>query len=146
MVNMVRAPQGGRNWESFGEDPFLQSSIASAYVESMEGIGLMTTLKHFIGNEQEHFREAAGGATVMDYRALNEIYLPPFKAGIEAGASSVMCAYNRLRLTSKKSKAALEAANCTAELEAELLEEEDWSCAHNTAMNGILKGQLGFKG
>ncbi len=88
-VNMYRNSEGGRNYEYYGEDPFLTSSIAVSYVKGMQSLGTLATVKHFIANEQELARHVAN--VKVGERALHEIYLPPFKATIEeAGALAIM--------------------------------------------------------
>lgn len=88
-VNMYRNSEGGRNYEYYGEDPYLTSRIAVSYVKGLQSLGTLATVKHFIGNEQEMARHVAD--VKIGERALHEIYLPPFKAAIEeAGALAVM--------------------------------------------------------
>ena len=88
-VNMYRNSEGGRNYEYYGEDPFLTSSIAVSYVKGIQSLGTLATVKHFIANEQEIARHVAN--VNVGERALHEIYLPPFKATIEdAGALAIM--------------------------------------------------------
>jgi beta-glucosidase len=55
-VNIYRAPMNGRNFEYFGEDPFLASRIAVAYVSGMQSQGVSATIKHFMGNNSEFDR------------------------------------------------------------------------------------------
>jgi len=94
-VNINRTPQGGRNFESFGEDPFLTSRIAVAYINGVQSEGVAATAKHFAVNNQETDRMVIN-ATV-DKRALYEIYFPAFKAAVtEAKTEAIMCAYNKL--------------------------------------------------
>lgn len=91
-MNIYRVSQNGRNFEYFGEDPYLASRITESYVTGMQSTGTMATLKHFVCNNNEHHRRLSN-ALVSD-RALHEIYLPSFKAGIDAGAACVMTSYN----------------------------------------------------
>ncbi len=93
-VNICRNAQCGRNFEYFGEDPLLSSVLAAAYVRGLQSTGTAACLKHFIGNETEFYRRRSN--SMIDERALHEIYLPPFRAGIEAGAAYVMTSYNQL--------------------------------------------------
>jgi beta-glucosidase len=93
-MNMYRASICGRNFEYVGEDPWLASQIIAAYVKGIQSTGTASTLKHFIGNEIEAHRRATN--SIIDERTLHEIYLPPFKAGIEAGSLTLMSAYNQL--------------------------------------------------
>ena len=57
--------------------------MAAAYVQGMQSTGTAACLKHFIGNETEFYRRRSN--SLIDERALHEIYMPPFRAGIEAG-------------------------------------------------------------
>ncbi|HMN50041.1 MAG TPA: glycoside hydrolase family 3 C-terminal domain-containing protein [Ignavibacteriaceae bacterium] len=94
-VNIARIPMGGRNFESFGEDPFLTSRIAVDYIKGVQKENVVATVKHFAANNQEHQRDFVN--TIVDERALNEIYLPSFKAAVEeANVLAVMSAYNKL--------------------------------------------------
>jgi beta-glucosidase len=99
MIDIGRDPRWGRVVEGAGEDPFLGALIAKAQVDGFQGDSLLhpetivACLKHFIG-----YGAAEGG---RDYNTvdvsealLRNVYLPPFQAGIEAGAGSVMNAFN----------------------------------------------------
>src|SRR4029077_9976139 len=76
-VNIYRAPMNGRNFEYFGEDPFLGQRIAVGYVKGVQGQGVSVTIKHFIGNNSEYARMTSDSA--IDERTLREIYLPIFE-------------------------------------------------------------------
>ncbi len=94
-VNIARIPMGGRNFESFGEDPFLTSRIAVNYIKGVQSENVVATVKHFAANNQEHQRDFVN--TIVDERALNEIYFPAFKAAVEeANVLAVMSAYNKV--------------------------------------------------
>jgi beta-glucosidase-like glycosyl hydrolase len=93
-MNICRASIDGRNFEYMGEDPLLASRMIAGYVQGMQSTGTASTLKHFIGNELENHRR--GTNSIIDERALHEIYMPAFKAGINAGALAVMTSYNQL--------------------------------------------------
>jgi len=101
MVDISRDPRWGRVMEGAGEDPYLASLIASVRVKGFQGNGIgdttsvITTPKHF----------AAYGATIggRDYNSVDmslpelwNVYLPPFKAAIDAGASTIMNSFNSL--------------------------------------------------
>lgn len=91
-VNIARIPQGGRDFEGYGEDPFLDASIAVANIEGIQSTGIMATVKHYISNNQEDNRGNVNEE--IGERALREIYMPAFKAAVtEAHSASVMCAY-----------------------------------------------------
>ncbi|MFN3694214.1 MAG: glycoside hydrolase family 3 protein, partial [Ignavibacterium sp.] len=94
-VNIARLPLGGRNFESFGEDPYLTSRIAVDYIKGVQKENVAATIKHFAVNNQEHERLLVD--VQVDERALNEIYFPAFKAAVEeAKVLAVMSAYNKL--------------------------------------------------
>jgi beta-glucosidase len=93
-MNIYRHAQCGRNFEYFGEDPFLASRMIEQYVHGVQSTGTVATLKHFAANNTDYFRRKSN--SLVDERTLHEIYLPAFKAGIDAGAGAVMTAYNLL--------------------------------------------------
>jgi beta-glucosidase len=97
MMNMVRSPAAGRNFESFGEDPFLSAELSAADVTGMQSQKVIATAKHYVGNEQETNR--MGGDSWIDERTLHEVYYAPFEAAVKAGVGAVMCSYNRLNGT-----------------------------------------------
>jgi len=92
-VNIYRAPLCGRNFEYFGEDPFLASRTAVAYIEGIQSQGVSATIKHFTGNNQEYDRHNAD--SIIDERTMREIYLPTFEAAVkEAHVGAIMDSYN----------------------------------------------------
>lgn len=92
-VNIYRSPLNGRNFEYFGEDPFLASRTAVAYIKGMQSQGVSATVKHFIGNNSEFDRHNTD--SVIDERTMREIYLPVFEAAVrEAHVGAVMDSYN----------------------------------------------------
>lgn len=93
-----RKPRGGRGWEGFGADPTLQA-IGGAYtIKGMQSTGVIATIKHFIGYEQEMYRMSSiitkGYSSNIDDRTLHELYLWPFAEGVRAGVGSLMTSYN----------------------------------------------------
>jgi len=125
MVDIARDPRWGRVMEGAGEDPYLGSLIAGARVRGFQGKGLgnldavMACAKHFAA-----YGAAIGGrdynSVDMSLRTLWEIYLPPFKAAVDAGAATFMNSFNDLNGTP--------------------------ASANNYLMRDILKGKWGFKG
>ncbi len=92
-VNIYRSPLNGRNFEYFGEDPFLAARTAVAYIEGMQSQGVSSTVKHFMGNNSEFDRHNTD--SIIDERTMREIYLPPFEAAVkEANVGAVMDSYN----------------------------------------------------
>ena len=93
-MNVYRTAQCGRNFEYTGEDPALAAEMIFVYVTAVQQIGVIATLKHFIGNETDYIRKHSN--TIVGRRAIREIYLRAFDAGVEAGALAVMTSYNYL--------------------------------------------------
>ena len=92
-VNIYRSALCGRNFEYFGEDPFLTSELALGYIEGMQEEGVMATIKHFALNNQEFARHKV--SSDADERTMNEIYFPAFRKAVESGrVGAVMTSYN----------------------------------------------------
>jgi beta-glucosidase len=92
-VNIYRAPMAGRNFEYYGEDPYLASRTAVAYIKGVQSQGVIATVKHFLGNNQEYDRHNV--SSDIDERTLREIYLPTFEAAVkEAHVGAIMDSYN----------------------------------------------------
>jgi len=96
MVNMVIDPRGGRNWETFGEDPYLSAQIGVAYCKGAEKLHCIITAKHFICNDRENLRTVPFSSN-LGMRPLREIYCMPFEYLVKEGkAWSVMTSYNKV--------------------------------------------------
>ena len=94
-VNIYRSPLCGRNYEYFGEDPYLTGETAKEYILGVQEEGVMATVKHFAANNQEWSRHHA--SSDVDERTLQEIYFPAFRKAVqEAGVGAVMDSYNPL--------------------------------------------------
>lgn len=121
-----RMPAGGRNWEGFGADPYLSGVAAAQTIKGIQSEGVMATIKHFVANEQEHFRQPWEWAlphaisSNIDDRTLHELYAWPFGDAVKAGVASVMCSYNQVN--------------------------NSYACQNSKLLNGILKDELGFQG
>ncbi|KAI0187803.1 glycoside hydrolase family 3 protein [Astrocystis sublimbata] len=113
-----RHADGGRNWEGFGADPYLQGIAMAETIEGMQGAGIQANAKHFILNEQELNRDTI--SSTVDDRTMHELYLWPFADAVHANVASVMCSYNKINGT--------------------------WACENDGTMNKLLKQELGFKG
>ena len=93
-VNLLRHPAWGRAQECYGEDPVLTGRMGSAMTRGIR-VHVMACVKHFALNSMENERFEVDVS--VDEHALHEVYLPHFKAVVDAGADSVMTAYNRVR-------------------------------------------------
>ena len=92
-VNIYRTALCGRNFEYYGEDPYLASETALQYIKGIQGKGVMATIKHFALNNQEFDRH--GVSSNADERTINEIYFPAFKKAVQEGnVACVMTSYN----------------------------------------------------
>ncbi|HAK85887.1 MAG TPA: glycosyl hydrolase [Alistipes sp.] len=117
-LNIYRNSQCGRNFEYFGEDPFLTSRITENYVQGMQSTGTAACLKHFLANNTEFYRRRSN--SILDERTMREIYLPGFGAGIAAGVACVMTSYNRIN--------------------------GEWAGQSKEVITDLLRGELGFEG
>lgn len=123
-----RVAEGGRNWEGFSNDPYLCGALAAETVMGIQSAGVITSTKHYIGNEQETNRNpsTSGDDTIasvssnIDDKTLHELYLWPFADAVHAGSGSIMCSYNRVN--------------------------NSYSCGNSKMLNGLLKTELGFQG
>ncbi|MEN8137651.1 MAG: glycoside hydrolase family 3 C-terminal domain-containing protein [Bacteroidota bacterium] len=97
-INIARVPFGGRNFESFGEDPYLMSEMAVPVIEGVQNKNVATCTKHFVANNQEWNRFDVSAE--IDERTMREIYFPAFKAAVQrAGSYSIMGGYNKVNGT-----------------------------------------------
>lgn len=117
-INMARHPLGGRNFESFGEDPQLTADMAVAYIAGVQDEGVGACAKHFVANDVEDDRLTV--SSEVDARTLREVYLRPFEAAVEAGVWTIMAAYPKLN-----------GVHCT---------EHDW------LLTSLLRDEWGFDG
>ncbi len=92
-INLLRHPSWGRSQETFGEDPYHLGRMGSSVVRGVQN-HMMACAKHFAGNSIDKSRHYVD--VQMDERTLREIYLPHFKACVDAGTASIMNAYNSL--------------------------------------------------
>ncbi|KAI0085604.1 glycoside hydrolase superfamily [Irpex rosettiformis] len=125
MMNLMRVPNAGRNWEGGGGDPFLSGELAFETVTGIQSSGAQACAKHYINNEQEHFRDSS--SSIVDDRTQHELYLHPFLRSVQANVASVMCSYS-------------EYFSCVAIING------SFSCENDKTLNGLLKGELGFQG
>jgi len=140
-VNIMRTPLGGRTFEAYGEDPFLDAKMAVGWIDGAQSEGVIADVKHFAANNQEGDAgpvsnvnqpgfplgapPVAGNRmtenSVLDERTLREIYLPQFEAAVkDAHVGTIMCSYNRLN--------------------------GDYACENPHLLHDILERDWGFKG
>ncbi|MBT8055067.1 MAG: glycoside hydrolase [Xanthomonadales bacterium] len=118
-VNIYRSPLCARNFEYFGEDPLLASSMAVAYIKGVQSQGVSATVKHFVGNNSEFDRNNTD--SIIDERTLREIYLPAFEAAVKQGqVGAIMTGYN--------------------------LTNGSWMSENDYLNNTVAKGEWGFQG
>lgn len=125
MVDVSRDPRWGRIAECFGEDAWLNGCFGAASIKGYQGNDVsdkdrvVACLKHFVG-----YGVAMGGRdyqyTDISERSLHEVYLPPFKAGVDAGVLTVMSAFNDINGVP--------------------------ASANNKLLNGVLKAKWKFPG
>ncbi|KAI4210383.1 MAG: hypothetical protein LQ351_006750 [Letrouitia transgressa] len=126
-----RSPEGGRNWEGFSPDPALTGTLMAETIRGIQDAGVIACAKHYVGNEQEHFRQAPESANYgfsindslssnIDDVTLHETYIWPFADAVRAGVGSVMCSYNLLN--------------------------NSYACENSYLLNYLLKQELGFQG
>ncbi|TDL14863.1 glycoside hydrolase family 3 protein [Rickenella mellea] len=118
MMNLGRVPQGGRNWEGFGADPFLAGEAAFETILGLQQGGVQACAKHYVNNEQEQFRTTE--SSDVDDRTQHEIYTLPFLRSVMAGVASIMCSYNQINGT--------------------------YACENDKTLNDVLKREIGFQG
>lgn len=94
MVNLIRTPYAGRNFETFAEDPHLTADLVAEMIRGIQDEGLIATVKHFALNNQEHGRDTVDA--IATEQTLHETELRGFEAAVAAGAGAVMGAYNKV--------------------------------------------------
>ncbi|KAL8929723.1 MAG: hypothetical protein Q9172_000280 [Xanthocarpia lactea] len=126
-----RAPEGGRNWEGFSPDPALTGVMMAQTIQGIQRAGVIACAKHYIVNEQEHFRQAPESqgygynitdslSSNVDDATMHETYLWPFADAVRAGVGSIMCSYTQIN--------------------------NSYGCENSHALNYLLKGELDFQG
>ncbi|KAI1047167.1 hypothetical protein LB505_013177 [Fusarium chuoi] len=94
-VCIQRSPLGGRGFESMAEDPYATGKLAAAYIKGVQSTGVVSVIKHWLANDQEH--ERVGVNVVASERALREIHMLPFQIALsDAAPGGVMACYNKV--------------------------------------------------
>ena len=97
-MNIQRNPQGGRIWESYGDDPFLSGTVATQVIKGIQSNGVIACAKHFVGNDQETNRK--NSSSNIKEQALWEIYMEPFYRSVkDAEVGAIMAGYNAVNGT-----------------------------------------------
>jgi beta-glucosidase len=118
-INMARVGVGGRNFEYFGEDPYLSGVMATQEVRGIQDNDIIAMSKHYVLNDQEQNRNRV--SVEVDENVLHELYLLPFEMSVKDGdVGSIMCSYNRIGGT--------------------------YSCENEYTLNTVLRDQWGFEG
>lgn len=126
-----RIPEGGRNWEGFSPDPYLTGQLIAPTIQGIQSAGVIACTKHYIANEQEHFRQAPeaqgygyniteSSSSNIDDKTMHELYLWPFADAVRAGTGSIMCSYQQIN--------------------------NSYGCGNSYTMNYLLKNELDFQG
>ena len=140
-VNLYRSALCGRNFEYFGEDPYLTGETALSYITGMQEQGVMATIKHFALNNQEYDRH--GTSSNADERTINELYFPAFRKAVEqADVSAVMTSYNLINGVHAAENPWLVKENLRA-WGFEGIVMSDWTSTYSTI--GFMKGGVDFE-
>ncbi|MFL6073607.1 MAG: glycoside hydrolase family 3 C-terminal domain-containing protein [Mycobacteriales bacterium] len=118
MVNTIRVPYGGRNFETFSEDPLVSGNTVAWEVGGIQSQGLIATVKHYAENNQERDRMSVD--VRVGEQAEREVELAGFEAAVRAGTGAVMCSYNKIN--------------------------GEPGCGNAPLLNGVLKRDWGFGG
>jgi beta-glucosidase len=130
-VNIMRTPQGGRTYEAYGEDTYLNAQTTVGWIQGAQSTGVIATVKHFVANNQEGqggappFVATNGGRQLVDVqvdeRTLREVYFPQFEAAVKQGKTgALMCSYNKVNGT--------------------------YACENPHTLLQVLEGDWGYKG
>ena len=119
-MDVVRVPEWGRIFETYGEDPYFNAQMATAEIKGIQSEGPLANANMYLMMNQEKNREG-GQNTIVDERVMQEIYLPPYAAAIQdAHVGTVMCAYVKTNGV--------------------------YSCENEYLLNDVLRKQLHFDG
>jgi beta-glucosidase len=117
--------------EGFSPDPYLTGALIAPTIQGIQSAGVIATTKHFILNEQEHFRQVGESldrgynitetlSSNVDDKTMHEVYLWPFADAVRAGTGAIMCSYQQIN--------------------------NSYGCANSYTQNHLLKNELGFQG
>lgn len=149
-----RAPEGGRNWEGFSPDPVLTGQLFAQSIQGIQSAGIMTSAKHYIAYEQEHFRQVSDATTYgfnisesvsanLDDVTMHELYLWPFAGMYASIIFFLWCA-----APADRSCTALDGvrAGATSIMCSYNQVNNSQACQNSYTLNYLLKGELAFQG
>ncbi len=120
-INIDRDPRWGRSFETYTEDPALNSALAVNEIDGVQSQGVMSQVKHYAAYNQETYRNTPQDNVLVSNRALREIYLPAFEAAVkDANVASVMCSYSTIN--------------------------GNYACQNSDLLTKVLKQEWGFPG
>ncbi len=130
-VNIMRTPQGGRTYEAYGEDTYLNAQTTVGWIHGAQGAGVIATVKHYVANNQEGqlgvppITSANGSRQLVDVRVdertLREVYFPQFEAAVKQGQTgALMCSYNKVN--------------------------GSYACENHHTLQQVLEGDWGYQG
>ncbi|MGO8720880.1 MAG: glycoside hydrolase family 3 C-terminal domain-containing protein [Acidobacteriaceae bacterium] len=135
-IDVVRVPEWGRTFESYGEDPYFNGQMAIAEIQGIQSQGPIANANMYLTMNQENnrFKEDS----VVDRRTLHEIYLPPFEAAVEEGhVGTVMCAYVKTNGTYSCENPYLLTTLLKKQLEFQGWVMSDWGATHSAIPSAI---------
>ena len=136
MVDVAHDPRWGRVAEGYGEDPVLTSTMGAATVRGYQSQGMAACVKHFAG-----YSVSEGGrdynTTWIPEVQLRDIYLPPFKAALDAGAMSVMCSFNNMNGFPSSANPHLNIDILRHEWQSDALLVSDWGSGSDLVPHGM---------
>ena len=130
-IDVVRVPEWGRTFESYGEDPYFNGQMAIAEIQGIQSQGPIGDANMYLTMNQENNR--FNEDSIVDRRTLHEIYLPPFEAAIEeAHVGTVMCAYVKTNGSYSCESPYLLTTLLRKQLDFEGWVMSDWGATHST--------------
>jgi beta-glucosidase len=135
-MNIARIATNGRNFEYFGEDPFLAGRMVSSAIRGIQSKPVLAQAKHYAANNQETDRNTISSEVAE--RTMREIYLPAFEAAVKQGhAASVMCSYNRLDGTYACENKGLLDGYLRRDWDFDGFVTSDWGATHSTVESAL---------
>ncbi|CAG8087391.1 unnamed protein product [Penicillium salamii] len=143
-MNFSRSPLGGRNFESYGEDPFLIGTISTAIIRGIQNQGVGACMKHFILNDTETRRFNVD--QTIDERTLREVYMKPFSMVLEAAPWTAMVSYPKVNGVHADMSSFVLQKLLREELQFDRLVMSDWGGCNSTTESLIAGTDLEMPG